>query len=204
MNILFTDLDTTQQKELYTSLYSYAKGLFRFLYKTEVNERGKSFCDYVHDAIEMHQKGEDNYDPQKASLDYHLKRHIIKRAMYNDFPARLKKLRSLQHQEQSESNLTPVPHRIAESYYELQVEWLGDNHMEMLYQNIEQQIEGDEVVETIYLAVRSDGFRLSDRAEICKEYQLTDSQFDNGRRRFLTVLKGAFKRFNIKFDDYEK
>lgn len=204
MNIFFSDLNATQQNDLYTSLYSYARALFRFLYKTEVNEKGKSFSDYVHDAIETHLKGNDNYNPEKASLDFHLKRHIIKRAIYNDLPARLKRQRSLQYQEPSESNLTPMPQRKRESYSELQIEWLGENHIEMLYRNVENLVEGDEVVETIYLAVCSDGFRLSDRAEICMEYQLTDSQFDNGRRRFLTVLKGAFKRFNVKFDDYEK
>ena len=82
------NFESPEGKALLRSLNVYSYELFRRVYKQEVNERGKSFSDYVYDAIEKHLRGEDNYDPTRSTLDYHLKKNVIRQAIYNDIEGR--------------------------------------------------------------------------------------------------------------------
>jgi hypothetical protein len=45
------NFESPEGKALLRSLHVYSYELFRRVYKQEVNERGKSFSDYVYDAI---------------------------------------------------------------------------------------------------------------------------------------------------------
>jgi len=189
------DFSSPGGKALMRNLYAFSLALFNRLYKTEVNERGKSFKDYVHDAIEKHLLQEDRYDPAKSPLEYHLKYHVIRRAIYNDLPAGVKKL----HKETAvsqlqESNLiperqsTPARMTLAAVGYD----------QALILKEVEEKVNNDAVMESIYLAVCEDTFDFSDRQEICNAYTIAPEEFDKGIKRFRTVLKRVFQEFKIK------
>lgn len=190
------DFNTPEGKQLLKNLYAYSLGLFNKLYKLEINERGKSYKDYVHQAVELHLREEDNYDPNLAPLEYHLKFHVIKRELYNDLPAHVKKIykeiKNLDPEKLEMVHISPEPAEKREPIEDIL--YFTDHDQKILFAEIEKEINGDDVVERIYLAVAHDSFNLSDRSEICKACDIAPSDFDNGKRRFVTILKRVFKK----------
>ncbi len=193
------DFNTPVGKQLLTNLYAFSRGLFKKLYKGEVNEKGKSYKDYVHDALDMHLRGKDNYDLKKAPLEYHLKFHIIKRELYNDLPAHVK--REYKRAKNVDPDKLEMIHIIPEPVEEMEpvddILNFNEHDQKLIFTEIENEINGDDVVERIYLAVAHDKFNLSDRSEICEECDITPSDFDNGKRRFATILKRVFKKLGL-------
>jgi hypothetical protein len=194
------DFNTLVGKQLLKNLSAYSRGLFNKLYKGEVNGMGKSYKDYVYQALEMHLRGKDNFDPDKAPLEYHLKFHVIKRELYNDLPAHVKK----DYQERIK-NVDPeklemmhiIPEQTEEKEPVEDILNFTEHDQRLIFTEIEKEINDDDVVEKIYLAVAHDKFTLSDRAEICGEFDISLSHFDNGKRRFVTILKRVFKRLQL-------
>lgn len=183
------------------NLHAYAFGLFRKVYyKVGMNERSKSFKDYVKDAIERHIAGLDNFDPSKSPLEYHLKFNVIRQAIYNDRTPYEKKKAEERKKPLEESNITPLPTRRPSepSFKPSTSEMTGRHDENLLFNEIEKAINGDDIMERIYLAVFKVGFEFSDRAEICKEYGLTASEFDNGKRRLMTASKSVVERLKIE------
>lgn len=193
------DFDSLEWEVLFRSLYAFAALHFNRLYKRETNERGKSIHDYVSEAIEKHISGEDNYDPAKSPLEYHLKYNLIKRSIYNDMPPDSKRERIQVKQESLvESNLFPVAVKRIES--SVAPVGLGTYDTELIFKEIGKRASGDHVVEQIALAIWLGGFELRSRAEICKEYDLTLAEFDKGKKRFMTILGHVFKNLNWKIE----
>lgn len=189
------DFSSPAGRELIRNLYAFSLALFQKLYKTEVNERGKSFKDYVHDAIEKHLLQQDHYDPAKSPLEYHLKYHLIRRAIYNDLPPGVKKLRKEANTGSAQdSHLIPQRQRTQE---EITLTEVGYDQG-LILSEVERQVNGDVVLESIYLAVCEDTFDFSDRQEICKAYGIAPDEFDKGIKRFRTVLKRVFQGLKIK------
>ena len=182
------------------NLYAYSRGLYKKLYKGEVNEKGKSYKDYVYQAIDLHLRKKDNYDPDKAPLEYHLKFHVIKRELYNDLPAHVKKeyRESIKKVDQDKLEMMHIIPEPAEEIEPTEaIVDFTDHDRNLIFTEIEKEINGDDVVERIYLAVAHDKFNLSDRSEICEECDITPSDFDNARRRFVTILKRVFKKLGL-------
>jgi len=73
----------------------------------------------------------------------------------------------------------------------------SEHDQKLIFTEIENEIAGDDVVERIYLAVAHDKFNLSDRSEICEECEITPSDFDNGRKRFVTILRRVFRKLGL-------
>lgn len=199
------NFESAEGKALLRSLHVYAYELFRRVYKQEVNERGKSFSDYVFDAIEKHLRGEDNYDKARSTLDYHLKKNVIRQAIYNDLPPHVKNHRKLvSKQSLTESNIVPIPSAAREQSVSAVIPELLAYDEKVIFQEIERVIGDDKVVGEIYLAITTGGFSLVDRAEICRELDMKLSDFDNGKRRLNTILKNVFRKFNLDIRlDYE-
>lgn len=194
------DFNTPVGKLLLRNLYSYSRGLFNKLYKGEVNEKGKSYKDYVYQAVDMHLRGEDKYDPNGAPLEYHLKFHVIKRELYNDLPAHVKReyrerIKIVDPDKLEMIHIIPEPAKEKEPVEDTLD--FTEHDQKLIFSEIEKEINGDEIVERIYLAVAHDKFNLSDRAEISKECDITHSDFDNGKRRFITILKRVFKKLQL-------
>ncbi len=194
--------DSSEGKRLLRNLYAFSRAQYSKLYRSEVNDKGKSFKDYVIDAVEKYLRNPDKYDAVKAPLEYYLKYHLIWQALHNDLPIHLKKEYALQRQlttEQAEMiHRTPNPEIIFDpDEVEVVVATLSDHDRKLLFAEIEKGIEGDQVVEQIYLAVAHEKYNLSDREEICQDFSIIKNDFDNGRRRFITVLKRVFKKLQL-------
>lgn len=196
------DFDSDKGKQVLKNLYAFSFDLFKKMYRKEVNERGKSFRDYVHEAIERHLRGKDPHDPTRSPLEYHLKFHVIRRLLYNDLSPAAK--REYLRAKNSDAEVEEMLQRISmptlpgePSVPEPSILGLSDYDRELLFKEIEKQIDGDDVVERIYLAVAHEKFNLSDREEICQECRMSHKDFDNGRRRFLTILKRVFNQLQL-------
>lgn len=85
------DFGKEENRQLLKNLYAYAHRLYSQLYKDDPNWKGKSFEDYVNDAVLKHLDDEDNYDAKKGRLEYHLKYHLIRQSLTNDLPPAVKK-----------------------------------------------------------------------------------------------------------------
>ncbi len=150
------DFNSPVGKQLLMNLYAYSRGLYKKLYKGEVNEKGKSYKDYVYQAIDLHLREKDNYDPHKAPLEYHLKFHVIKRELYNDLPAHVKKeyresIKNVDPDKLEMMHIVPEP---AEEIEPMEATFdFTDHDRHLIFTEIEKEIMGDDIVERIYLAI---------------------------------------------------
>ena len=198
------DFGKEENRRLLKRLYAYSRGVFNKLYKDDPNWKGKSFEDYVNDAVLKHLDDKDSYDAKKGPLEYHLKYHLIKQALTNDLPPAVKKAyaqyRKLNDEEKSMSQQRTITEPAQIDPDDLATVSIALNNIESaeLLKEIESEINGDAVVEQIYLAVVYDKYEFSERAEICKDFDISLDDFDNGKRRLMTVLKRVFKKLDIK------
>lgn len=198
------DFGKEENKQLLSRLYAFARGLYNQLYKDDPNWKGKGFKDYVYDAILKHLEGKDNYDPNKGRLEYHLKHHVIKQALTNDLPPHVKKAyavhRKMNDEEKSMSQQTTVVEPAPIDPDDLAIVSIAINDIESgeLLSEIESEINGDTIVEQIYLAIVYDKYQFSDRKEICHDFDISVDDFANGKRRLITILKRVFKKLDIK------
>jgi hypothetical protein len=202
------DFDSPEWRVLIRNLYAYAAVQFRQYHKKETNERGKSIHDYVSEAIEKHINGKDKFDESRSSLDYysllehHLKKNIIRRLISNDLLPHTKRQYAQKKKEVVvETNLIPVPPKPKPRSTE--PSGLGNYDTEILFDEISKRASGDHVVEQIILAIWLGGFELSNRLAICNEYNITQAEFDKGKRRFMTILGHVFKKLNWNIAEYD-
>jgi hypothetical protein len=198
------DFEKKENQELLRNLYAYSRLLYSQLYKDERNWKGKGFEDYVHDAILKHSLNQDKYDPTRGPLEHHLKKNVIRQALTNDLPPNVKKAyeryRQINDKQREMSTQKTQIEEPAVHPDELGVVSMIVNNIdgEQLFKEIEAEINGDAVVEQIYFAIVCDKYDFSERAEICEDYKIPAKEFDNGKRRFMTILKRVFKKLNIK------
>lgn len=196
------DFSSPEGRQLLKNLYAFARGLYNQLYRTDVNNRGKSFKDYVHEALDKYFRAPEKYDPQKSPIEYYLKYNLIRNSLYNDLPTHKKKeylaQKKLAPEHTEMMQIVPEPEIFIEpDDIEVPVAELTEHDRSLLLLEIEKQIEGDSSVEQIYLAVAHEKYNLSDRKEICEECNISTDDFDNGRRRFKTVLNRVFKALQL-------
>lgn len=194
------DFASPQGKQLIKNLYAYSFTLFNRLYKKEINERGKSFKDYVTDALEKHLRGKDGYNPEKSSLEYYLKKYVIRQQLFNDLPADVKKLYAQKVDKDDvliESNIINEA-KVVQINTETQFEAVLPEHdKELLHNELQKEIANDEIAQKIYIAITNEKFNLSDRAEICEAFNIELKDFDNARRRFITILRRVAIRLDL-------
>ncbi len=202
------DFDSPEWRVLIRNLYAYAAVLFRKHHKKETNDRGKSIHDYVSEAIEKHINGKDNFDKSRSNLnyysllEYHLKKNIIRRSISNDHLPHTKREYSQKKKELlTETNLIPVSPKPKASSTE--PSGLGTYDTEILFDEISKRASGDHIVEQIILAIWLGGFELSNRLAICTEYNITQAEFDKGKKRFMTILNHVFKKLNWNIAEYD-
>lgn len=196
------ELEKPENKKLLASLYAFSRDFYKRFYKSEFNHKNKGFKDYVQDALEKHLRGKDNFDPLKGKLDYHLKYNVIRQMIVNDLPLEVRK-----SYEQSRKSTSPdegMIHIIQEVHAYIDPEDLpfvdfGLENMDspVIFKAIEEEIKGKEVEEKIYLAIVQDKYQFPERQEICAEYEIEPADFDLGKKRFLTVVRRVFKKFDI-------
>lgn len=193
------DFNSAEGIKLMRNLYAFSWGIFRRRFQTDVNSKGKSFKDYVHDAIEKHLRQEDRFDPDKSPIEFHLKFNVILGAISNDFKHHVK-TRFVESREKMDSGSNFTRGRLEELEPTLDnvTPDLIDYDRKLIFDTIEKRISGDDQVERIYLAVCHGNFEFSDRSEICEEFDLTLDQFNNAKRRLLTVVRHVIRELKLE------
>jgi hypothetical protein len=197
------DLDDPKVKALLRNLHSFARGLFNQMFSADPNSAGRSASDYVDDAIADFLAGETGFDPSKSPLNYHLKYHVIKQNMRDDLPGHVKSGYRAERK-RAKSEHAEMAHIIGETEPLIEPDDLGAVEVELgnllnenVLKEIEAEINTDAVVEQIYLAVVHDAYKLRERSRICEDWDIPLNEFDNGRRRFTTIVNRVLKKYKI-------
>jgi len=187
------EFETTEGIRILRNLNAYAYNQFRILYNREINERGKSFNDYVYGAIEEYLKIKDRLMMTPADHEK-LLRNLIRRSIYNDLLPYQRKERKAYKEPLEESHLiaTPPKHpeEILRNFPVMDSSEIDRNTM---LNKIENAIAGDDVVKTIFTAVCLKDYSLSNRIGICRDFGLSIDDFNNGSRRFMRIIKKIIK-----------
>lgn len=155
--------------------------------------KGKEMRDYVYGAIEKYLRNPDKYDQTKGDLYNYLCWNLIRSLVSNDVTSEENKtsrdyFNITSHDPDGDD--TPYIDRIAPA---IEPMFTDDLDYERIHQYIETQIEGDTIVEEIFLGIYSNGMK---RREIIKEFGMSSSDYDNGHRRLETVIRQATANFN--------
>ncbi|MBX2963959.1 MAG: hypothetical protein KF687_15715 [Cyclobacteriaceae bacterium] len=190
--------ETKEGERIIKNLLAYSNNLFKCLYKQELNERGKSSKDYVSEVIERYLSGKDSTNMELSKHEMFLK-GIIKRCQYNDLMPYQRKARMESRQPLEESHLIQQPSKNTDTILEnYPVSDQSEIDRNMIVSEIRNAIDDEDfVVIKLYEAVCLHGFSLKNRAEICNEYQLSLADFDNGKRRFMNIVKKVFKNNSL-------
>lgn len=189
MNLKNQALDSPEWHRLYNSLYAYAGDLLKKHYGPRTAMLSKTVHDYVGEAILKHLAGEDNYDSEKGPLDFYLKKYVIRQAVTNDARSQIPALNSKKGL--GTASALDIDERLYVSDKAF-ANPMADDDDKVIRTIIEREINGDDVVEQIYLAVYDEDFGIKDRAEICEAFGIKYSDFDNGTRRFKNVLRKVY------------
>lgn len=202
MNKTPEESDSIKWEEIYPSLYAFTYKLVKDLEwfrgeKTKTFVSGKTVDDYVGEAICRYLENPKKYNPDSGTFLNYLKLNLIRSLVSNDVRLEENKVTAnifatadekIDEGEDSESYLDSIlPY--AEALFDEQIDY------EKIMKEIEVEIEGDAIVESIFLGVRLYGMK---RREVINELSITPSEYDNGMRRLTTILNKVAKKYNIK------
>jgi len=181
--------------QVYTRKLVKEKGWFRGEETTTFLE-GKEINDYVFSAIEKYLRNPEKYDSTKRSLVEYLKKHIIRSLVSNDLVSAENKttidLFSYENNnEDDDEDSAPYLDSIlpyVEAFFDQEIDY------KQIMNCIETLTKGDTIVENIFLGISGYGMK---RAEIIKEFKMTENEFDNGMRRLITIRNKVAQQFNI-------
>lgn len=181
--------DTTDGARILRNLYAFAYSQYKILYKREINERGKSYKDYVYEAIERYLRVKDQL--YITTLEHEmLLRSLVRRSIYNDLLPYQRKERKTFLESLEENHLISTPPQHPEEVLRnFPVNDSSKIDRDIMLKSIENALKDDEVVKKIYTAVCIHDFSLSNRMGICKEFGISIDDFNNGSRRFMRIVK---------------
>lgn len=193
-------MDAINWDDLYLQLYAYTDQLLKARSwfrkdKTDSYLKGKQVHDYIQDAIEKYLLEPEKYDPSSGrSLVTYLKWHIIRSAIGND-------VRSPENQTSSDILSSDSSEGDEDSFKNIDAllpfvaAYFGD---ELDYKNIvkdaEEELQQDDIAMTIFKEVRCQNV---DRRVVIQQYNMKESEFDNGMKRLKTVLKRVAKKYEL-------
>lgn len=178
----------------YTRSLLKGKGWFRGG-ETTTFLKGQKIDDYVFEAIGKYLRNPEKHDPSKRSLIEYLKKHLIRSLVSNDLVSAENKTSSdvfaYENENEDEDDSAPyldsiLPH--AEVFFDQEIDY------KEVMSYIESETKGDAIVENIFLGISGYGLK---RAEIIKEFNMTENEFDNGMRRLITIRNKAAKKYDI-------
>lgn len=192
------ELTESEWGEQYTRLCAFARKLLSKLGCFSTSGRnvflaGKEPHDYAMQAIEMHLRHPEKYDPNSGrSLDNYLKLHLVRSVVWKD--TKSAENRTTQHlpvkqEEDGDGELI-----------EALLPWVEENLDQNLdYENfssfIEERLIGDSDAEIVYLGLYHFGQK---RKDIIKENSMTESTYNNAVRRLDTIISTTVTVFNLK------
>lgn len=193
-----TDIDWEEiilRLQTFTRSLANGKGWFRGE-ETTIYLKGKEIDDYVFDAIEIHLRNPEKFNPNRGTLIKYLCYSIIRNLVRNDLVSAENRTTNdvfaYQNENEGEDDSAPyldsiLPH--AEVFFDQEIDF------KEVMNYIEAETNGDSVVENIFLGISGYGLK---RAEIIKEFNITPVEYDNGMRRLITIRNKAAKKYGIK------
>lgn len=150
--------------------------------------KGKEMRDYVYGAIEKYLLNPEKYDPSKGDLISYLKWNLIRGLVSNDVTSEENKTSRdvFAHDGKNEDGEeTSYLDRILPAIEPMFSDQLDYNQIK---EYIENEIQGDKVVEEIFLGVYTYNMK---RREIMNEFGISAQEYDNGNRRLQTIMRQA-------------
>ncbi|MBK7965753.1 MAG: hypothetical protein IPK10_11030 [Bacteroidetes bacterium] len=170
------------------------KGWFRGV-ETTVYLKGKEIDDYVFEAIEIHLRNPEKFEPNKGSfikyLFYSIIRNLVRYDLVSAENRTTNDVFAYQNDNEDEDNSAPYLDAIlpyAEVFFDQEIDF------KEVMSYIESEAKGDAIVENIFLGLSGYGLK---RAEIIKEFNMTPVEYDNGMRRLITIRNKAAKKYDI-------
>jgi hypothetical protein len=184
--------------KIYLQLFTYARQLLKVHHwfrgpNCESTIAGKEAHDYVIDAIEKYLKEPEKFDPTRGrSLLNYLKLHIIKQSISNDSKSLENRTSSNTDQfkggEDDDENfvVSVLPH--FEAHF-------GDEiDLKQILNKVSLEVRKDAILSKIFDGASKNVMK---RREIIKEYDLSETEYDNGFKRLTTILKRIAKKFDL-------
>lgn len=154
--------------------------------------KGKEVKDYVFDAIEKYLANPEKFKPEKnRSLENYLKLHVIRTLVWNDA-----------NSEENKISIHVIPYTdddgaetLEEIFPAIEATFNQQIDYEEVMAYIGEQVNGDPIVENIFMGVCHFGMK---RRDIITEFEMGDKEYNNGIRRLNTVLQTAATIFQLK------
>lgn len=191
--------ENQQWEELLPKLETYTRSIlsqrkwFRGKYSDFYLE-GKEYRDYIYTAIQKYLEHPEKFDVAKGSLENYLKYNIIRSLVSND---------EVSKENQTTKDVFGIADQIGddggESYLESQLPYLEELFedkidYDIIMNDIAENVAGESEVENIFISMYAYGM---DRREIIKEFEMSESDYNNAYRRLKTIIN----RVKTKYSD---
>lgn len=191
-------MESINWDKIYLQLYAYADQLLKAHTwfrgkKTDSYLEGRQAHDYVMDAIEKHLKGPEKYDPQKRSLANYLKLHILRTAIGNDSKKTENKISSnvfanARTDDDDDNDFLDAILPYTKGLFDQQMD------LQMIMDDIGNLIQSDPIVFKIFEGRCRENM---ERIKVMENYNLSNTEFDNGMKRLKTILRRIAKKYSI-------
>lgn len=186
-------------EEVIVRLEAFTKSLTRKQYwfrggSTTTFLKGKEMRDYVYEGIGKYLANPEKYDQSKGDLVSYLKFNLIRSLVSNDVTSEengtTKDVFAYANEGEDDENTSYLDQILP--YIEPM--FADEIDYKKIKEYVENTIQGDTVVEEIFLGLYSEGMK---RREIIKEFNMNEKDYDNGNRRLQTVIHQAAIIFKV-------
>lgn len=160
------------------SIYSWFRG-------ENALPQGYTADDFTQEAILRHCENPSKYDPGRGEFLAFLKYYILKRLVYNlsmltenALTTDIYRMFSEEEEEDTVSYEDYLPTAILDIDGQID----HDKYLNLII----EKIDGETLLETIFEAIFINNLK---RREICKQYHMTEQDYDNAVRRLNTIIK---------------
>lgn len=188
-------------EEIYDKVYAYTDYLIKNKKwfrkgKSDSFLKGKEVHDYVMEAIEKYMRAPEKYDSSSGrSLINYLKIHIIQTLVGNDARSPENKTTadvfSILGNEEIEDPSTLIdsilPH--LDQYYDDEIDYSA------IMTEIEHEVTADPDAEKVFLGLSVFDMK---RREIIKEFDMSETEYNNAVRRLDTIKNRVAKKYDLK------
>jgi hypothetical protein len=163
--------------------------------KTTTFLSGKEVDDYVYEAIGKYLKNREKFDPEKGDLLEYLKLNLIRSLVSNDLRKSENHVTNFisaegDEEDEADNKQAAYSERLLRATEPLFTDEIDYNDVK---EYIEQQIQGNDLVEKIFLGLYHYGLK---RRAVITEFNMSAAESDNGVRRLNTVISRAASHFN--------
>jgi hypothetical protein len=182
--------DVLVKVEAFTRSLLKAKTWFRGR-NTATYLKGKEVNDYVQEAIALFLQKPEVFDPSRGTLvnflNYYIVRLLVHKDAISDENTDTTDISLYFEDNADEAHYMEKILPYVEAFFDAEIDYKATMN------ELETSIEGETIVEQIYMGITS-GLK---RREIIKEFEMTEQEYDNGKRRLQTILKRVLSKYDI-------